>query len=294
MIGIRTVITGIIFAALSLGADGNGTQTKQIIDKCVDRMSKSVRLRSSYTYKFLEKTNDLDRAGHVKDTHSKLVEILYFGGKPYDRLLAKDGKALDANEQSREEAKMSRAAADASNLTDFQREERQAKIDRERQKQNEWLRYVPEAYHFEPRPDVMLEGRPTYVIDAHPREEYGGKYAGMLRKTQGKLFIDKQDYTLARMEADVLDTISFGLFLARLSKGTRITFEQVRINDEVWLPKNATVHADARALVKTYRVDQTLVFSDYRKFQSESHIIPMLDEEEVQQMHVSGAEHQFQ
>lgn len=247
--------------------------TDQIVQNCVNQMKRSVRLRSSYTYKFQDETTELSRAGQAKNRHRKLVEVMYFAGKPYERLLEKDGRPLSASEEKHEQDKMNRAAAEAAKLTEAQREEQRAKQDREREKDNEWLQFIPKAFDFSRESDAMLNGRATYVVDVAPKRDYRGKYASMLGKTRGKLFIDQRDFTLARMEADVLEPISFGLFLAKLNAGTRITFEEIRVNDEIWLPKTVTVHADARALVKSYRFDERLVFSDYRKFQSESRIV---------------------
>lgn len=255
--------------------DDSRPPAEQIVKRCVTETSKTVRLRGEYTYKILDETQDLNGSGEVKRTHQELTEIVYFAGKPFEHTLQKDGKPLPAGEAKREEEKMNRAAAEASKLTDEQKEARQAKLDREEEKESEWFQFFPKAFDFTFQPDTNLNGRPTYVLDARPKADYRGKYAGFLTKAKCKLFIDKTDFTLARIEAEVLHSITFGLFLARLSEGTRVTFEQIRVNDEVWLPKNATVHASARALIKSFRFNERLEFSDYRKFQSESRIVPV-------------------
>lgn len=245
----------------------------QIVRACVKQVRKTVRLRSEYTYKILDEKSDLNRAGSVENTHRTLTEVMYFAGKPFERTLEKEGKPLSPEEAKRDQEKMNRAAAEASKLTPEQREAQQEKLDRQREKDTEWFEFFPEAYRFTAESEMSLNGRRTYVLDAEPRPGYRGKYASILSKARCKLFIDEKDFTLARIEAQVLRPITFGLFLARLSEGTRITFEQVRVNDEVWLPKSATVHASARALVKSYRFDEHLEFSDYRKFQAESRIV---------------------
>ena len=75
-------------------------------------------------------------------------------------------------------------------------------------------------------------------------------------------------------EAETLGTISFGLFLARLAPKSHLSFEQTRVNGEIWLPKRATVTASARlALVKQVSLDQEITFSGYRKFQADSKIV---------------------
>jgi hypothetical protein len=48
----------------------------------------------------------------------------------------------------------------------------------------------------------------------------------------------------------------------------------MRVNDEVWLPKTVNVRANAKvALMKTFRIDMELAYSNYRKFRAESQII---------------------
>ena len=48
----------------------------------------------------------------------------------------------------------------------------------------------------------------------------------------------------------------------------------MRVNDELWVPKDISLKASARlALLKKLNVEQTLTFSDYRKFQTDSRVV---------------------
>jgi len=54
-----------------------------------------------------------------------------------------------------------------------------------------------------------------------------------------------------------------------------VKVERVRLNDEVWLPSRVRVAGSARlALVKKLNVEQELTYRNYRKFQSDSELIP--------------------
>ena len=71
-----------------------------------------------------------------------------------------------------------------------------------------------------------------------------------------------------------LDTISFGGILVRMARGSHLTVENARINNEVWLPKGAVLKGAIRiALVKVLRGEMIFSFSDYRKFQADSRIV---------------------
>ncbi|MGA7218550.1 MAG: hypothetical protein WBX38_09555, partial [Candidatus Sulfotelmatobacter sp.] len=82
----------------------------------------------------------------------------------------------------------------------------------------------------------------------------------------------------AKLEAEAIDTVSFGWFLARIHKGTRLVFEQTRVNEEVWLPQHLTFKFDARiAVFKSYNEEDEETFSDYRKFRATAKIVGMKD-----------------
>jgi hypothetical protein len=69
------------------------------------------------------------------------------------------------------------------------------------------------------------------------------------------------------------------LFVLRIPAGAKISFSQMRVNDEVWLPQRVHVRADAKvALIKTIRADIDVAYSNYRKFRAESQVI---DVEEI-------------
>ena len=120
-----------------------------------------------------------------------------------------------------------------------------------------------------------MGGREAWVIDGEPRPGFVPhmKEAKLLSKFHGRVWVDKADLQLSKMDVECLDTISFGLFLARFHKGSRLMLEQTRVNDEVWLPAHLTAKIDARlALVKGFNVGLEQTFRDYKKFRTSSRI----------------------
>ena len=90
----------------------------------------------------------------------------------------------------------------------------------------------------------------------------------MMRHFAGKAWVSESEYELVRLEAEAIETASFGLgLLARVHKGSKAAFERRKVNGEQWLPARATYTGSARVmLVKVMRLGGTLEFSDYRKF----------------------------
>ena len=247
-------------------------------DSPVDIVTRSIKVdyrnqqaMRDYTYKVLRQTTDVDDKGKPKSVHSELQEVLYFGGKPHRRVVEKDGKPLSADDERKEQQKAMKAAQEAVKLTPAQIQKRQDEAERDRQKEREEVGDIPRAFDFTLVGEPVLEGRELWQIRAEPRRDYKGRNGGILRNLHGTLWIDKKDLQWVKVEAESLDTISFGLFLARLTKGAMLSFESQRVNDELWAPRRATVKASLRvALVKKFNAQQDITFSDYRKFRTDS------------------------
>jgi hypothetical protein len=220
-----------------------------------------------------EETRDFAKSGATKASHTDAKDVLYLGERRYEHIIQRDGKPLPAAEAQREQEKLDHTAAEAAKLTNDQKAARRAQLERERRQRNEFWKYIPAAYTLLPLADVVLNGCPTYVIRLAPKPGYHGKYASLLRNAQGTLFIDKRDFMLVRMQAEILGDVSFGLFLGRIDKGSRVTYELTRINNEVWLPHFIETHGAGRELFKSIRRDEKITYSDYRKYRTESRIV---------------------
>ena len=86
----------------------------------------------------------------------------------------------------------------------------------------------------------MLAFRPKPGVDP------AGRAGKILVKFAGRAWIDEEDKQLVRVDAELVDTLSFGLgVLARLQKGSRASIIRRKVNDEIWLPALARVSRGA-------------------------------------------------
>ena len=140
------------------------------------------------------------------------------------------------------------------------------------------VREISDAYNFKLVGTELVGGREAWVIDGEPRPEFEPhmKESKFLSKFHGRVWIDKDDLQLAKMDIEAIDTVSIGWVLARIHKGTRVMLEQTRVNEEVWLPRHLTFKLDARvALLKGYKIDGDQTYRDYKKFRTSSKIVGM-------------------
>ncbi len=257
----------------------NAQDARSLVAQAVAADDHSNRLARDYTYQVRDETRELDSAGKhsadkVKSIHSTLDEVLYIAGKRYFRPLEKDGKPIPVAEAQKEQAKLDRAAAEAGRLSETEHEKRLTDAENERAKQRAQFKDIPDAYDFKLLGNEMIDGRPAYKIAATPRSAYHGQFKGILHNVEGTLWIDKQDLDWVKVEADVLKPFSLGWFLARVGAGTHLSFEMMRVNNELWAPKRLTLRASARLMMmKKVNVEEELTFTGYRKFQTDSQIV---------------------
>ncbi len=265
---------------LTPGPDGklSQEQMRQLLRVVADKHIENDKRRRDYTYIDREVENTLDGKGKTKSTEVKTYEILEIYGEQVQRLIEKDDKPLDAKEAAKEEAKIQQIIDTRKDESDDERRKREEKETTEREDHRKFVREVADAYDFELVGTEKVDGREAWVIEGEPRPGFEPqmKEAKFLSKIHGRVWIDKSDLQLAKMDIEILDTMSFGWVLARIHKGTRMMLEQTRVNDEVWLPRHVTFKFDARvALFKGYNIDGDQEYRDYRKFRTSSKIVGM-------------------
>ena len=237
------------------------------------------RLRD-YTYIERDEQHNLDGKGKVKSTEAKTYEVMELYSEQVQRLIEKDDKPLPEKDKAKEEEKVQKIIDKRKNESDEQRQKREAKAEKDREDGRKFVREIADAYNFKLVGTELVGGREAWVIDGEPRPGYEPhmKEAKFLTKFHGRVWIDRDDLQLTKMDVEAVDTVSFGWVLARIHKGTRVMLEQTRVNDEVWLPRHVTFKLDARvALLKGYKMDGELTYRDYKKFRTSARIVGLGD-----------------
>jgi hypothetical protein len=265
---------------LTPGAEGklSQEQMRELLRVVADKDIENDKRQRDYTYIDREVENKLDGKGKTKSTEVKTYEVLEIYGEQVQRLIAKDDKPLDAKEAAKEEEKIQKIIDKRKNESDEERRKREEKTVKQREDGRKFVREVADAYDFKLVGTEEVGGREAWVIDGEPRPAFEPhmKEAKLLSKFRGRVWIDKADLQLSRMDIEAIDTVSFGWVLARIHKGTRVMLEQTRVNDEVWLPRHLTFKVDARvALFKGYNIDGDQEYRDYKKFRTSSKIVGM-------------------
>jgi len=263
-----------------LRPDANGAlseqQMQQLFRTVADKdMENDKRLRD-YTYTERAEEHRLDGKGQVKSTDVKTYEMMELYGEQVQRLIEKNDKPLDPKDAAKEEEKIQKLIDKRKNESEKDRRKREEKEEKDREHDRQFVREVADAYNFHLAGTESLGGREAWVIDAQPRPGYEPhvKEAKFLPKFRFRAWIDQKDSQWVKLDIECIDTVSVGLFLARIYKGSRIMIEQTQVNDEVWLPSHVQLKVDVRlALLKDFKVEQEQTFRDYKKFRTSTRIV---------------------
>jgi len=256
----------------------NAPDAREIVRRSIDLDRKNEAIARNYTFLERDETRMLDRSGKPKKApESRTFDVTLLEGSPYRRLVKRNDRPLAPPEERKEQEKLRRSIDERSKETPAERQARIAEWERKQQRQRAPFQEIPDAFDLRLAGEETLDGRNVYVIAATPKLGYKPKLAAAayFPKIKGKLWIDKRDNQWVKGEIETLDTISIGGILVRLAKGSRATFEATRVNDEVWLPKQITLDGSARLLlVVGARAQIDIAFSNYRKFEADSRLVP--------------------
>lgn len=232
------------------------------------------------SYSFTQKTimRELGKDGLLRETESETNQLSFYKGYRIKRLIEKNGKPLSEKDQAEADKDAAKQAEDIEKKA-AKEESRAGKLDSKGAPSEDSRRIsIAEVLRasklINPRRE-RFRGRECVVFDFEPNPAFDTKNATSLLKffgkTAGVMWIDEHDKQVARIEAVLFDSISFGGgVLAKFNKGATFTLDKERVNDEIWLPSQADINFSVRVLlVKGINMNQVEKFYDYRKFETE-------------------------
>lgn len=246
-----------------------------IVRRAVELDAQAPQFPSDYAFDKRVATTSLDKNGKPTGTQVADFEVIMLLGQQVDRVVARDGKPLDAPYLAKERVGFDKAFTQAAMLTEQQRLAKTQEAERKDRKQREFLKALPDVYELALIGVETIDGRAAYRIDAKPRK--GAKLPGFgpkrtFFKLYGSLWIDVESNQWVKVDTVVNDTLSWGLFLARIQPGSRILFER-RLLGDLWVPTRIGGRFVARFFgFKGFALEQETTFTNFRRYRAESRI----------------------
>ena len=233
---------------------------RQIMEASIAATQRDWKARLHYTYMERDEDRRRDLAGHVKSEDVEVSKTIFVNGVPFEQLVESNGEPPSAEQERKQKGVLDKLKRETP-------EQRAERLRKQEEENTSIVQEVPKAFDFQVVGEEAVNGRPAYVLQATPHPGYHaqGKYGNMFSKVAGKLWVDKQDLGWIKVDGQVIQPFSMGLFLVRLLRGSHITMEQTRVDDGIWMPERVEVRAAARIFfVKSLVIDRVLTYSEYR------------------------------
>jgi hypothetical protein len=187
-------------------------------------------------------------------------------GTGMDRIaIGPDGQPADSAAYRAELEKLERALA---MLVTDSRSQRDAleKYAKKKKDRNDLIDATRNAFLFtflaeEPRGERMLS---KYKMEPNPAFKPTSRFTSIYAKVRGFVWVDEASGELARIEGDVTEDISVGLFLGKIYKGSHFMQERYEVLPGLWLASFSQYDFDGRKLFSSFSVHERTFYSSYR------------------------------
>jgi hypothetical protein len=195
----------------------------------------------------------------------KVSRVIPSGTGMFRIPLGADGKPRDSAAYRADLESLARALAQLVSDSGSQRDalEKYAKKKKDR---NDLIDATHRAFLFTLIASERRGGRTLskYKMDPNPAFRPTSRFTSIFPKVRGFVWADEAFGELARMECDVTEDISVGLFLGKIYKGSHFMQERYEFLPGLWLTSFSQYDFDGRKFFSSFSVHERTFYSNYR------------------------------
>jgi hypothetical protein len=236
---------------------------QEVIDRIVANQKKNEQALD--VYERIEKVESRKTGSDPQPASVRLSRVIPAGTGMGKVPLGPDGKAADLAAYRAELQKIEKALAWAAEDGRAQREAYQ-KVAKKRKEREELIDATRRAFFYtfageERRGDLALS---KYRMEPNPTFRPTSRVETIFTKVRGYVWVDEASQQLARVEGDVTEDISVGLFLGKIYKGSHFMQERYEIAPGLWLPTFSQYDFDGRKFFSSFSIHERTFYSNYR------------------------------
>jgi len=235
-----------------------------LFDRVVENQKKSDAAMDQYER--LERVEIHKVNGADQSTEVKVSRVVPAGTGAAHLPMGTDGKVSDQNAYRAELEKLEKALVWAAETGRTQRDAYE-KIAKKRKERDELIGAARAAFLFTLISTEQRDGRVLlkYSMNPNPAFKPTSRATSIYPRVRGTVWVDETSGELARIEGEVTEDISLGLFLARVYKGSRFMQERYEMVPGVWLPSFSQYDFDGRKFLSSFSLHERTFYSHYRR-----------------------------
>ena len=235
-----------------------------LFDRVVENQKKSDAAMD--LYERLERVEIHKVNGENQSTEVKVSRVVPAGTGAAHLPMGTDGQISDQNAYRVELEKLEKSLVWAAETGRTQRDAYE-KIAKKRREREELIGAARAAFLFTFIGSEQRDGHVLlkYRMDPNPAFKPNSRATSVYPRVRGTVWVDEATGEMARIEGEVTDDISLGLFLAKVYKGSRFMQERYEMVPGIWLPSFSQYDFDGRKFLSNFSLHERTFYSNYRR-----------------------------
>jgi hypothetical protein len=243
--------------------DAARVRAQEMIDRVVENQKKNEQALD--IYERIEKVEVRKAGSDAQPLSVKISRVIPAGTGVGKIPVRPDGQAVDDAAYRAELGKIVKALTWAVEDGRAQREAYE-KISKKKKEREVLIDATRRAFLYtfaseERRGDVLLS---KYRMEPNPGFKPTSRVETVFTRVRGYVWVEESSRQLARVEGDVTEDISVGLFLGKIYKGSHFMQERYEIEPGLWLPTFLQYDFDGRKLFSSFAIHERTFYSNYR------------------------------
>lgn len=288
MTGLRTVILTLMLGTSALAqapaqfregdATASDANARDVMGQVIDGVKEAER--AQYLYERIERVETRKDSGD-KDPQKAWVSRVVPAGTGFAKInLGLDAKPVDPDYYRSELDRVLKSLIWAAENGPQQRDA-YLKVQKKQKDRDELIGATRNAFLFtyvgsEPRGDRTLL---KYRMEPNPNFKATNRATSIYAKVKGFVWVDEATHQMARVQGEVTDDISLGLFLAKIYKGSKFLQDRYEFAPGLWLPSFSQYDFDGRKFFSSISVHEKTFYSDYKRVGPPAEAIPHIQSE---------------
>jgi len=236
----------------------------RIIAKAVEwaKWHEEQNFHRQWIFDHLHTTHDRNDAGEIQSTETRLYEVYPLGGEQFYELVRAGGEPLSPPEQRKE----------ASRKREFLEQAEKKAAGRNAGKDEDAGLKFNQALVSRYRAEVVgtetVGGRAAYVLRFEPKSgslPVRHRYDHVLNKSHGKLWIDREEFVVLRIELELLEPVRLWAGLLGSVSRLRARLTLTELGGGAWYYRTMELYMKGRILIKPFHEDRRLEWKNFQR-----------------------------